>query len=251
MWPSADLRRLILFCCRCWMVDLWKKDVFLSPSLSHNFLDFCFHRVSSCCSLCMSSWSRVCSIWVSSSEYPLLMALICISWIYCSRCFFSRNMLPNYSLFHFLTHSFMCLSLWWKTNMHESSITGQLSHHSFMRRQKSWWRSQNFTNRKGWLKNSPRYPHSRHMGQWSKPTVGSTMASISPLPTMVDSKTNKQSSLDAMCLFPECLFCQVNNPLVVLISTRCISSINLLKEVDAALIDLTPPPFFPPKIVWD
>ena len=46
-----------------------------------------------------------------------------------------------------------------------------------------------------------------------------------------------------MCCSPERLFYQVNNPLVVLMSTSCISSINLLKEVDAVLIDLTPPFF--------
>lgn len=140
------------------MVDLWKKDMFLSHSLSHSFLDFCFHRVSSCYSLCMSSWSRDCYVWFISSEYPSLMALIFISSIYCSGRFFSWKILRNESLFHFLTHYFMCFSFCWKTNMQEPSIFGQFSHHSFIRHWKSWWGNQNFSKQKGRLMNSPRFP---------------------------------------------------------------------------------------------
>ena len=69
---------------------------------------------------------------------------------------------------------------------------------------------------------------------------------MSLLPTKIDSETKNRSSLDAMCLSLDHLFYHVNSPFVDLMSTNFISSINLLKRVEAALISLTPP-FFSSK----
>ena len=111
MWPSADLRQVIQFYCLCWMVDLWKKDVFLCPSLSHSFLDFCFHRVSSWCSLFMRSWSRDCSSWFISSEYPSLIASIFITSICCSILFFFPARYYQMILCSIFWHILLCVSI--------------------------------------------------------------------------------------------------------------------------------------------
>lgn len=127
--------------------------------------------------------------------------------------------------------------------MHEPSISRKPTHHSFISLWKSRCWNQNLSNLNECLTNSPSRPHSRHIGQWSKPVAGNTIAPISPPPTKADSKTRKRSSWEAICRAPKRLFCQVKSPLVVQTSTSCNSSISLLKEVVILLRALTPPFF--------
>lgn len=155
-------------------------------------------------------------------------------------------MLPKDSLFQCLRHSLICLSLCWSTYILEPSGSWKESHHSFILLRKSGWLSKNLSNLKGRLMNSPSQSHSMHIGQWSDPTARRTMALISPAPPRVDSDIRNRSSLEAICLSPALLFCQLKRPFVVQMSTSWSSSINLLK-VELALLRVCTPPFFSSK----
>ena len=238
--PSMDFKREIRLFYLCCMVDLWKKLVLWSPSLSHSLYDFCCHRISSCFSLCISSCIRDFSTILSSSEKPSVIVLVWISSSCCSGLHLSWVMLSKYSLFQRFRHSFMCLSLCCNTYILEPSSSWKELHHSFILLRKSGWVSQNPSNLNGRLMKSPSRPHSKHIGQWSDPAVGRTVAPISPAPPRADFDIMNQSSLEAICLSPTLLFCQVKRLLVVWMSTSWSSSINLLMTELALLRDRTP-----------
>ena len=68
IFSSVDFKWEIQLCYLCWIVDLWKNLVFRSPSQSHSLQDFYCHRISSCFSLCISSWMMTFSAFLSSFE---------------------------------------------------------------------------------------------------------------------------------------------------------------------------------------
>jgi len=119
--PASFWRYDILFLLLWLRRELWKNFVFLSPSLNHFSLDFCFHIVSSL----FSCWSIVafsCPYFSLLSSYiPLWIISYCRSSISFSSCDYASKIFQKTSLFHvfniclvffcFCWNLYMCVSL--------------------------------------------------------------------------------------------------------------------------------------------
>ena len=129
-------------------------------------------------------------------------------------------------------------------------IGGEFAHQYLSFSWKYGWRSQNFSNRKGFRGWTLAYSHSRVMGQWSDPAAGRTTTLRFPPAIMIGSDSRNLSSLQAIPLSPACLLSQVKIPLDVLTSIRSRSEMVLLKRV-LAKFKLQIPPFFRPDFLSD
>ena len=122
-------------------------------------------------------------------------------------------------------------------------IGGEFAHQSLSFSWKSRWRSQNFSNRKGFQGWTPTFTHSRVIGWWFDLAARRRAALRFPLAIMTGSDRINLSSLQVIPLSPDCLLFQVKIPLDVLTSIRSRSEMVLLKRV-LAEFKLWIPPFF-------
>ena len=147
--------RTIMLACLWWVVALWKKEEFLSPSLSHLFLDLDFQRISSCFSLLSKASSNVFSSSFVESMYPSSMVVLWRVASCLSSCTFSKWMLPKRSMFQTLTYSLMYFNFCWNWYIRVPSRGWNSFDHCCMRGWKYGWESQNFSKWKGLLICSP------------------------------------------------------------------------------------------------